>query len=108
MAGSSVKNNRGGWRYDFTLPNTVCGSERRVTTEINLLRGGEPAQSELISPSLNKGCLGKIHFPCDKPHPFNSDRLIKQADCGRISRERSLRKGIDEVNPNIHPDSYPL
>ena len=93
-------------RIEVTLvPEHVRARERRVTAQIHLGRGREPAEVVSLLVPDEKGRFGEIHLARDVLHPPIGRRLVEDADGGRIPGERPVREGIHLGDLQWHDDS---
>ena len=77
------------------LPEKVGAGQRRVAAQIDLHRGGKPAQLEAFCSSLEKGGLGEIHLAGQELHLESLGESVQQTHGRRVAAKGSIGKGID-------------
>src|SRR5207237_5923786 len=86
------------------LEAEMCRGERRVTAEIDLDHGCEPAKSEIrVGERLadDKPRSGDVRLACHRRHPLVGWRVIQQEHSRGVSGERPVRKRVHRPQPHL-------
>ena len=84
------------------LEDDMGGSQRRMAAQIDLDLRREPAQPPECALGHQEGRLGEIVFERDRLQKRIRRPFLQQADGGRVSGERPVRKGVHLVERYSH------
>src|SRR5882672_4058700 len=76
--------------------------QRRMTAEIDLDGGREPAEIVAVALGHQERRLGEIHLACDVQHPGGVGWFWEDADRGGVPSERFVGERVDLRDPEAH------